>query len=226
VAPIFRGLPQTAAAVFQQLDGNHAAVTHGPVGQSFHAASLVKLPIAIEVVGGFYSGRYLRATKYTIMREDSVGGTGKLQDEVGQTVTYGDLVRDMIYYSDNVAANVLMTKVASISGINATMMGLGLQSTSIKRKLMDLEMYNRNIDNETSAADMAKLLTLLYQHQAFRSYANLTYQQQAAASNEVLTLLEYRGDRNPWNLQPQMVAGNVQRIGGILPADKLHPNGA
>src|SRR5207245_37197 len=65
-----------------------------------------------------------------VQRSEWVPGSGVLQGRVGESLPVKDLLRLMISESDNIAAMMLLD-LTGVNNVNATMRGLGLQSTQV-----------------------------------------------------------------------------------------------
>lgn len=127
----------------------------------FPAASLIKLPILVEVLRRVDTGELVLDDVVPIRPEDKVGGTGILK-ELGSVsaLSVQDLITLMIVLSDNTASNLCIDKV-SMKAVNETATSLGLLHTRLNRKMMDFEARRAGRENWTSARDMARLLELL-----------------------------------------------------------------
>jgi beta-lactamase class A len=129
---------------------------------SFSAASLIKLPIAVAVYQVVSQGAGSLDDELVMQAEDVVGGTGSLQyAAVGTAYPVRELCARMLYDSDNTAANMLIDYLGGFAVVNTTMQQLGATETVLQRYLMDLEAIQAGRDNLTSPADMHLLLQLL-----------------------------------------------------------------
>ncbi|MDQ2716083.1 MAG: class A beta-lactamase-related serine hydrolase [Chloroflexota bacterium] len=126
----------------------------------FPAASLVKVPILLEVTRQVARGWLSWETRYTVPASARVPSAGVLADlSPDLRPTLHDLAHLMITISDNTAANMLLDLV-SMEAVNATMQALGLNSTRLERRFMDFEARHAGRDNWTTAGDMARLYSL------------------------------------------------------------------
>jgi beta-lactamase class A len=126
--------------------------------RQFPAASLVKIPILVEVLRQERLGRLSPDTRLEIKPEHWTDGAGVLQSRVGERYTVAELTRLMVVDSDNIAARVLMDRLG-VDTINDSMAGLGLSHT-VLAPLADGRDAERE-PHRTSARDMAALLGLI-----------------------------------------------------------------
>lgn len=109
----------------------------------FESASLIKVLILAELLR--------RVDEGSISLEESLGGS-----------TVGSLAEAMISTSDNAAANLLIDRLG-FESINALARDLGLEATSLGRKMLDFEARARGEENYTSASDMTALLAAIWE---------------------------------------------------------------
>ncbi|HWR05298.1 serine hydrolase [Sporomusa sp.] len=125
----------------------------------FPAASMIKIPIMIEVMRQAALGIISLDDTIEINSQLQTGGAGILKElRSGLRMTVRELVTLMIILSDNTATNVLID-LAGMSSINTTITGLGLRSTVLRRKMMDFAAAKAGQENHTSAADLACLFS-------------------------------------------------------------------
>lgn len=125
-----------------------------------YAASLIKLPIMVEVFRQAHEGRLRHSERVRLEACDVVLGSGVLKDlEPGIELTLGDLVRLMIVVSDNTAANLLIDRVGR-ERVDATMAELGLGGIRLVNKLMVVPADLRET-NRVTAGDVAELLAAI-----------------------------------------------------------------
>src|SRR5215469_4491532 len=125
------------------------------------AASLAKLPIAVELLRRVDLGQFDLAERFDTTAEPRVGGGGVL-DYLDPTnhLTLGDLCYLMLGVSDNTAANFLLDLVG-MGEVNETASRLNLAHTKLARRFMDFAARAAHHDNMTCAADMHTLLGLI-----------------------------------------------------------------
>ena len=127
----------------------------------FSAASLAKLPIAVELLRRADLGQFDLSERFETAHEPRVGG-GSLLDALdpATSLTLADLCALMLAASDNTAANFLLDLVG-MGEINETITRMNLKQTHIARRFMDFEAQAAHRENTTSAADMLELLSLV-----------------------------------------------------------------
>lgn len=118
----------------------------------FPAASMIKIPILIELLRRHDKGDISLETEVRLKDKDKVGGAGVLKElHSGLSLSLEDLAYLMIIISDNTASNMLID-VLGMESINQTIKKMGLVHTSLKRKLMvspDLPPVNFTTPRET-----------------------------------------------------------------------------
>lgn len=131
--------------------------------QAFPAASMIKLPIMYEVMRQASQGRLALEERLEVTAAVRVGGAGILQElQPGLALTVQELVTLMIVISDNMATNLLLDRIG-LAAVNRTTEQLGLSNTVLRRRMMDFAAARAGQENYTSAADIAKLLEIIYQ---------------------------------------------------------------
>ncbi|WP_371381387.1 serine hydrolase [Sporomusa aerivorans] len=124
---------------------------------AFPAASMIKVPIMVEIMRQAAAGLLSLDQKLVIDSAAKVDGAGILKElRPGLTMTVRELVTLMIILSDNTATNILIDLVG-MEAVNQTMSNLGLQSTVLRRRMMDFAEARSGKENMTSAADLAHL---------------------------------------------------------------------
>jgi beta-lactamase class A len=155
-----RGRPRLVAGV-----GAHGARAELELAiradEPFPSASVIKVPIAVELARRVDLGAFDFSERIDISGEPRAGGGGVLQFlDPGWQPTLADLCSLMLAVSDNTAANVLLD-LLGMGEVNFSMERLGLRYTRLARRFMDLAARAAGRDNTTSAADMVRLLSLL-----------------------------------------------------------------
>ncbi|HWQ57630.1 MAG TPA: serine hydrolase, partial [Clostridia bacterium] len=126
------------------------------------AASVIKLPVMAEAFRQMEAGLVGRAERFAIRPEDKLPGCGALNElHDGLEVTFLDLVKLMIVLSDNTATNLVIRRLG-MDAVNAYLTALGLAGTRLNRLLFDAEASARGIENRVSAADMGRLLEMIW----------------------------------------------------------------
>lgn len=127
----------------------------------FSAASLVKVPIAVELMRRADLGQFDLRERHDTSGERRVGGGGVLDYlDSATSFTLGELCTLMLIVSDNTASNFILDLVG-MGEVNETMQRLKLTHTRLARHFMDAEARAARRDNVTSAGDMLALLSLI-----------------------------------------------------------------
>lgn len=128
----------------------------------FPSASMIKVPIMYEIMHQAASG-LIDLEELLIVRDefrtDGAGILKELRPQISMTIR--ELVTLMIIVSDNIATNMLIQHLG-MDRINRTMKNLGLQSTVLRRQMMDFDAVRAGKENDTSPADMALLFAAIY----------------------------------------------------------------
>ncbi len=127
----------------------------------FSAASLAKLPIAIELMRRADLGQFDLGERFDTASVPRVGGAGVL-DFLDPTtrLTLAELCTLMLIVSDNTAANFILD-LMGMGEVNETLSRLNLKRTKLARHFMDEAARASGRDNVTSAGDMLTLLSLI-----------------------------------------------------------------
>jgi beta-lactamase class A len=133
-------------------------------------ASLIKLPVMVEMYAQAEAGKVKLDEMLTLTKEEMVPGSGILTDHFspGAKFSLRDAVRLMIAYSDNTATNMVLDKVG-IKAVNERMAGLGLKETRINAKVfkgsttsVDPARTKQHGLGSTTAREMLALLERLH----------------------------------------------------------------
>ncbi len=136
------------------------------------AASVIKLPILVEAFRQARDGLLSMDETFTIRPEQKMPSCGALTYlHDGLAVTLRDLCVLMVIVSDNTATNILIQRLG-IENVNATMRGLGLKKTTLRRLLFDAEASARGLENSVTAWEMGQLLEMLYKGKCVSSEAD------------------------------------------------------
>lgn len=158
-----------AAVVWQRLDAEPAAGIRLDAEKRFHAASMMKVPIMIEL--------FRRAAAGELKLDDTVVVTNRFKSIVdgspyelsvsddsdadvykhaGQPMTFRALNEAMITVSSNLAANLLIDRLGPAS-IRRTMAALGAPGIEVLRGVEDQKAFDKGLNNTTDAAALATL---------------------------------------------------------------------
>lgn len=132
--------------------------------ETFPAAGLAKLPVAVEFLRRVDLGQFDLAERWDTSTEPRAGGFGVLDFLNPATqLTLGELCTLMLIVSDNTAANVLLNLIG-LGEVNESLSRMKLDHTKLARRFMDFEARAIRRDNVTSAGDMLTLLSLAQQN--------------------------------------------------------------
>ena len=139
----------------------------------FPTASSIKIAILLELyrqeqeARGGAQGKAKLDDVYTFDPKDLVEDSQIMAGlTAGVTrVTNRDLAQFMIAVSDNAATNILIDRVGK-NNVNATLRGLGLTKTMLRRKMMDIAAAKRGDENVSTPQEMARLLETIYKGKA------------------------------------------------------------
>ncbi|MBR3017825.1 MAG: serine hydrolase [Clostridia bacterium] len=126
------------------------------------AASVIKLPILVEAFRQVRDGLADMNETFAVRPEQKMPGCGaltRLRD--GIQVTLHDLCVLMIILSDNTATNMLIERL-DMEPINETIRSLGLNKTTLRRRLFDMEASARGIENTITCLEIGMMLERLY----------------------------------------------------------------
>lgn len=128
----------------------------------FEAASLVKVPIMLDIYLKVSRGELKMEDKIELIDTVKTGGAGILKDKPSGTFwTVKDLVSLMISKSDNTATDMLID-LAGMENVENTVKAMGLKRTTLRRKIYDFAQVDMGRDNVTSPEDMFLLFYNLY----------------------------------------------------------------
>ena len=136
------------------------------------AASVIKIPILVEAFRQERDGVLSMEEKFIIRPEDKMPSCGALTYlHDGLEVTLADLCVLMIILSDNSATNLLIDRLG-IDQVNQTLRMLGLEKTTLRRRLFDSAASKKGIQNHINAEEMGKLLKLIYEKKCISATAD------------------------------------------------------
>jgi len=140
--------------------------------EQFPSASMIKLPILIELFHQIQKGPLKLSDPITMLAADQRPGSGVLQFlSTPHQLTVGDAATLMIILSDNTATNLVLDKVG-IRNVNRRLDSLGITSTRLFAKVfmgsattVDTAGTRRWGLGVTTASDLAELLARMYRGQ-------------------------------------------------------------
>lgn len=125
------------------------------------SASLIKVPVMIKAFCRMEAGTLDGSARIFVKPEDVVPYSVLGFLDSGNTYTLLDLIRLMIVYSDNTAANI-MIELLGMDSINRCIQEFGWSNTKLQRKMMDVQSRKEGRENLTTAEEMADLMMRLY----------------------------------------------------------------
>lgn len=139
----------------------------------FHAASLMKVPVMVEIYNQVSAGHIslhdevLIRNRFTSIADGSLYSIEEDTDDdtyvlEGQPLTIEELIFRMITVSSNIATNLLLDIVGTHS-ISTTLEHIGVKHTRVLRGVEDLKAFGRGINNTITSEDMALILQALIQ---------------------------------------------------------------
>ncbi|MEL7655269.1 MAG: serine hydrolase [Bacillota bacterium] len=124
------------------------------------SASLIKVPVMIEAFRQIKSGLLAPDLRLSLNPNEIVAFSVLEFLDSDNTYTLLDLIKLMIIYSDNTAANILINFLG-MSNVNTCIRELGLKETKLQRKMMDTVSRKKGKENLTTAGEMADLMIRL-----------------------------------------------------------------
>ena len=133
------------------------SLTHN-AGTVFPTASVIKLPILLELARQVAEGRYAWTDRVTLEPTNRVPGSGVLHDLDDRIdLTVRDWATLMIVLSDNTAANQCIDLVG-VGDVNASLRRWGCGSTTLHRKVASAADPEEPYFGTGTPADFARLL--------------------------------------------------------------------
>ena len=137
--------------------GEDRVWTHNP-DLPLIAASVIKLPIMVTAFRDSLAGSLDLNEAIVVKPEEKMPSCGALTYlHDGLQVTLLDLITLMIIVSDNTAANMLIDRLTP-AHVNRTMEALGIPGVALRRRLFDMAMSRRGIQNTVTARGIGTLL--------------------------------------------------------------------
>ena len=159
----------------KEVDGRVGVFIQGPNAEEtfslhgddvFPAASTIKLALLLELYKQSEGAKGLPAAAkltdaYLLDTRDLVEGSAIVGNlAAGTRLSCRDLALFMVVVSDNSAANILMDRVG-VDRVNATLQGLGLEKTRLRRKMMDFQAAREGRENLSTPRELAGLLVAI-----------------------------------------------------------------
>ena len=129
-------------------------------------ASMIKMFVLAKIMQDAKDGKLSLDELITITADNIVGGAGSIAGEgTNAKVPLRKAAELMIIESDNTATNILIDRVG-MDNINQYLQANGYTDTIVNHKMM-LQKGNTNL---SSAADLGKLFTRIYNHSCVDEY--------------------------------------------------------
>lgn len=125
------------------------------------AAGCMKLPVAVSLIKAEENNKIDFLDKIKIDSKDKVYGTGIIHEFNEREYTVFELLVAMLIQSDNTAANKII-EIIGMENINNDIRNMGLKNTVLNRKTKDERNSKGEVENTTSAYDLAKIWKHLY----------------------------------------------------------------
>lgn len=142
----------------RDLTTGEAVSLHG--AEILPTASVIKVPILIELLRQVQTGRLSLETRTLLRSEDQIGGSGILKAfGAGLQPTLLDVATMMIILSDNTATNMAIDAVGGVDAVNGTMVELGLSTIQLHNRI-DFGLIGSDVRRlgEASTADLCDLV--------------------------------------------------------------------
>ncbi|HEX7287493.1 MAG TPA: serine hydrolase [Candidatus Angelobacter sp.] len=149
------------AVAVKDLTSGEELLIHGD--EIMPQASSIKIAMLADFYLQAQQGKLKLTDEYVVRKEDLVPGSDiMLGLTPGATrLTLRDLATMMVAVSDNSATNVLIDRLG-IDNINNMLEGLGLHTTRVRRKMMDLKAAAEGRENVSTPREMMTLLETVY----------------------------------------------------------------
>ncbi|MBD1849691.1 serine hydrolase [Leptolyngbya sp. ST-U4] len=158
IQPLTKDLTDLAPGVFlADLDSGNYYSLNGTT--TFAAASMIKVPLLIAFFQDVDAGKIRLDEMLTMQQNDIATGSGDMQYlPVGSEFTALETATNMIVISDNTATNMILRRLGGIEAVNQRFKEWGLEQTTVRNVLPDLEGTNT-----TSPKELAAVMSLLSQ---------------------------------------------------------------
>ncbi|GAB3493130.1 serine hydrolase [Spirosoma knui] len=156
-------LVKVSIAVKSLVDSN--VVFNHRENERVPSASVIKLPVMLEVMERAKAGTLDLDEIHILTDSEKTGGDGVLKTYPHRSrISYRDLLRLMMVYSDNSATNIFINELGR-DAINQRIRTLGLTQSQLNRVMMDTLAAKQGRENYVTAHEMNRLLEKIYRHQ-------------------------------------------------------------
>jgi len=178
----------TVALAVRDLASDAALSIRGD--RRFHAASMMKVPVMIEVFRQAEADYFSLDDSLTIRNEFSSivdGSTYRIEDDsdkalyerIGERMSIRDLTERMITVSSNLATNMVIDLVSADS-VQQTIERLGTTQMQVRRGVEDIKAYRQGLNNTATANDLAAIFASIAEESVVSP----------AASREMVAILQ------------------------------------
>jgi len=169
------GAERVGVAFYDLSDGAELLVD---ADKEFHAASIMKVPVMMEVFRQVREGKFslddtitvkndfvsiADYSRYSITAESD--SEPSLYKKIGQTESVRNLVHLMITLSSNLATNILIERVGA-KNVMRLMHKIGARNIRVLRGVEDAKAYERGLNNTTTARDLMIVLRSIAERRA------------------------------------------------------------
>jgi beta-lactamase class A len=149
------------AVAIKDLTSGKELLLHGD--EIMPQASSIKIAVLADLFFQAQHGKIKLTDEYVVRKEDLVSGSDIL---LGLTpgvtrLSLRELATIMVAVSDNSATNILIERLG-MDNVNAMLAGLGLKSTHLRRRMMDLNAAAEGRENVSTPREMMTLLEAAY----------------------------------------------------------------
>jgi len=141
----------------------------------FHAASLMKVPVMIEVVKLIsnktlsFDDRVPITNRFHSVVDHSIYSIEDDTDEftytkLGKSLSVKELITRMITVSSNIATNILIDLI-DITSLSQTLRSLNVKHSTVHRGVEDLKAFDAGLNNTITSSDMALIFHALLEGQ-------------------------------------------------------------
>lgn len=142
---------QPSVFVWEYNNGRYVDIN---ADKHFSAASIIKIPVLLEVFKSIEANELLINETMTLTEYYRSEGSGKMKHHrAGNEYTIDQLSRMMIEQSDNTATNMLIAAVGGMPRVNSAIKSWGIKDTHLQNWLPDLEG-----SNYTTTKDLGTML--------------------------------------------------------------------
>lgn len=145
----------------------------------FHAASTIKVPVMVGVMGAVHHGRITLDSRVHVRNwflsvadgqpfrlSTSRDANAEVHDHLGRTMKVEELAFHMIVTSSNLATNLLL-EVVGLEEAQRSIAELGVGGIELRRGVEDEAAYERGINNRVTADGMLGVLRLIEEGRAY-----------------------------------------------------------